>query len=78
VFAGIRGAAEVVLLPQVDGQPDLTRMIAAAKPDQAAAPFTMDLARLPEDVAEVAILVLLHAGAPGDGLTDGVRWVVGR
>ncbi|MFO7696462.1 MAG: glycoside hydrolase family 2 TIM barrel-domain containing protein, partial [Anaerolineae bacterium] len=77
-LAGIRGAAEIVVLPTAGRQPDLTRMTAAGKVDQGEAPFTVDLSALPDDVTEVAIVVLLHADSPGGGLTGEVRWEIGH
>ena len=77
-FAGIRGAARVLVTPQVATWPDFERAVTAEKSDPAEAPFAVDLAALPADVADVLIVVSLEADGPNCGLTGDVRWVPGR
>jgi len=77
-FDGIRGAAEVFVLPQAGMRPDLARMRAFAKGDPAEGPLRLELADLPADVERVIVIVLLHAAAPGAGLTGQVRWDLGH
>jgi len=77
-FAGIRGAARVLVAPQVATWPDFERSVTAVKSDPAEAPFTVDLAALSEDVAAVLIVVALQADGPGCGLTGDVRWLPGH
>jgi len=68
----------VFVLPQAGMRPDLARMRAFAKGDPAEGPLRLELADLPADVERVIVIVLLHAAAPGAGLTGQVRWDLGH